>query len=150
MIPQRNDRNRNGTVAFHRGGRWNNPVARSKGTVTMLSKTYPIIVAVAFAAMPVAGVYAQQNNPTGNLGSNRSSTATPGTADSGAASGMHTGDVRSSTGGTSNSGGSSMASQPGATGRTVVPGNNSSVSGDTRATTDNKTGGGQGSGGGGR
>ena len=116
----------------------------------MLSKTTPISVAVALAATPVAGAYAQQNNPAGNLGSNRSSTATPGTADNSAASGMRTGDVRPSARGTSNSGGSSMASQPGGTGRTVVPGNNSTVSGDTRASTNDKTGGGQGSGGGGK
>lgn len=112
----------------------------------------PLVFAAALSAAPFVVAQAQQNNPAGNLGSNRSMTAAPGTADSQAASGMHTADTK----GHSNAyGGASMNKTsprtPGATGTTVVPGNNSTVASDAKSSYQQKTAGSQtGSGGGGR
>lgn len=117
----------------------------------MLIRYASMAFAAALIAAPVA--MAQSNNPTGNLGSNRSATASPGTADSTSSTGMHTGDSR---GGVSNYGGSSTSmgmtsGTPGSTGHTVVPGNNSTVASDHSATTQQRQTGnqaGSGSGGG--
>ena len=99
------------------------------------------ILAAGSMAIPMVAAVAQQNNPAGNLGSNRSSTAAPGTADSKAASGMTTGDVSSSHTATSGSSGAALNSTtPGATGHTVVPGSNSSQAGSAVGTAEQKTG----------
>jgi hypothetical protein len=106
----------------------------------MFSKS--ILLAATLIAVPMAAAMAQQNNPAGNQGSNRSVTASPGTADSKAASGMSTGDANSRTTGTSNYSGSAMSSTaPGATGKTVVPGSTSSQANSANGTMEQKTGG---------
>lgn len=113
---------------------------RVRKDVEMFSKS--ILLAATLMAVPLATAMAQQNNPAGNQGSNRSVTASPGTADSKAASGMSTGDVNSRTTGTSNYSGSSMSNNaPGATGKTVVPGSTSSQANSAAGTMDQKTNG---------
>ena len=119
----------------------------------MSAKPRSLLFAAALFAVPMAPALAQQStNPPGNLGSNRSTTASPGTADSHAASGINTGDVGSRGTGTSNYGGAGMSSAtPGSTGQTKVPGNNSTVAGNTTGTNTQQTTGNQtGSGGGAR
>jgi hypothetical protein len=117
----------------------------------MFSKSRSLLLATVLMAVPMTAAVAQQNNPTGNMGSNRSVTASPGTADSKAASGLNTGDVGSHNTGASNYGGSAMNSTtPGATGRTVVPGSTSSQAGASTATMGQKSGGGGGESGGGK
>ena len=107
----------------------------------MFSKSRSLLLAAALMATPLATALAQQNNPAGNMGSNNSVTASSGTADSKAASGMHTGDVGSHAAVNGNYGGSAMnGTTPGATGRTVVPGSNSSPSSVAAATSEQKTG----------
>ena len=107
----------------------------------MLSKSRFLMVAGALMAMPATAALAQQNNPTGNMGSNRSATAAPGTADSKSGSGMHTGDVGSVTSGSSNYNGTGMnARTPGSTGKTVVPGSTSSEATASSGTAEQKTG----------
>jgi len=70
----------------------------------MTSVSRALLLSAALMATPVVAAVAQQaGNPVGNYGSNRSATASPGTADDQAASGMHTGDV-----GTRNTTGNSM------------------------------------------
>jgi|SRR4051794_18438638 hypothetical protein len=69
----------------------------------MTSISRALLLSAALMGAPVVAAVAQQNNPTGNYGSNRSATASPGTADDQAASGMHTGDV-----GTRNTTGNNM------------------------------------------
>jgi hypothetical protein len=98
-----------------------------------------LLLSAILLAAPLTGAFAQPNNPAGNYGSNRSETATPGTADSKAASGVNTGDVGSH-GATSNYAGTNPTT-PGATGRTVVPGTTSTQSGDAAATAKTQTGG---------
>jgi hypothetical protein len=84
---------------------------------------------------------AQSNNPTGNQGSNSSVTASPGTADNGAVSGMHTGDAGATRTTTSNYGGSAMnPTAPGATGQTVVPGSTSSQASSSAGTSEQQKG----------
>jgi hypothetical protein len=88
---------------------------------------------------------AQQNNPTGNMGSNNSVTATPTTGGSpppgvSTPPGMSTTDtgVRGTAG---NYSGSAMSSTtPGATGHTVVPGSTSSQASSAAGTVEQKTG----------
>lgn len=118
-------------------------------------KSRSFLLASTLLIAPVATAMAQQNNPTGNMGSNRSVTAAPGTADSKAASGMSTGDVGTHATGTSNYGGSAMNSTtPGATGKTVVPGSTSSQASSAAGTANQRsgtaTGSGEGGGGGGK
>jgi len=108
--------------------------------------TQTLFLVASMVAAPAIGALAQTDT-TNNHGVNRSVTASPGTADSQAASGTHTGDVRpgaSPYSSTRSVTGSQAANpyKPGATGRTVVPGNNSSVAGVTGATRDTQTGGG--------
>jgi hypothetical protein len=108
----------------------------------MLFKSRSILLAATLMAAPLATAMAQQNNPTGNLGSNRSATAAPGTADSSAASTMHTGDNAARGTSTNSHGGTSMNNTtPGATGHTVVPGSTSSQAGAAGSTVREKTGG---------
>jgi hypothetical protein len=106
----------------------------------MFSRSASLFFAAALLAAPAA--LAQHNNPTGNEGSNRSVTASPGTADSHAASGANTADTH----GFSNYGGSgaSSSTMPSHT----TPGNNSSVAGNSSATGREATGTSSGSGGG--
>jgi len=96
-----------------------------------------LILAASLFAIPVVGALAQ-GSTTNNYGANRSETAAPGTADSKAASGLSTADSQSG----SAAAPSSSAKSPrvdGATGRTVVPGSNSSVASDRSATGLGKT-----------
>ena len=103
-----------------------------------------VIFVAAILAVPVASTMAQ-SNPTGNYGANRSATATSTTGDK-PETGINTADVKSphkthrhrvrTTGGA-----------PGGTGKTVVPGNRSTVAGDADATAGTKT---TGTGGGGK
>jgi hypothetical protein len=84
-----------------------------------------LLSAVLFAA-PLTGAMAQDSNPTGNYGSNRSMTASPRTADNKTQSGMNTGDAHAGGSMGSYSGSASNPRTPGGTGRSVVPGSNSS------------------------
>ncbi len=104
----------------------------------MTLKSCSFILAVSLVAMPVAGALAQGNNPAGNYGSNQSTTAAPGTADSKTMSGMHTGDTTAHTSGTAP--GAMNSTKPGATGKTVVPGSTSSIAGAASNTAEQKTG----------
>jgi hypothetical protein len=105
-------------------------------------KSRSLLLAATLLAAPMATAMAQQNNPTGNMGSNRSVTASPGTADNKAASGMSTGDAGTHATGTSNYGSSAMSSTtPGATGKTVVPGSTSSQANAASGTANQKSGG---------
>jgi hypothetical protein len=104
--------------------------------MTLHSRSF--ILAASLVAMPLVGALAQNTNPAGNYGSNQSITASPGTADSKAASGMNTADSNATPsaippGATSNY-------TPGATGRTIVPGSNSTVAGATPGSQTEKTG----------
>jgi len=81
---------------------------------------------------------AQHNNPAGNQGSNNSITASPGTADSRSESGMNTSDAGPSRTALGNYSGSSTSA--GSTGRTIVPGNNSSQASNSSATTQQRQG----------
>jgi hypothetical protein len=103
----------------------------------MFSKSRSLLLAAGLIAAPMATAMAQHNNPAGNMGSNDSVTASPGTADSTA--GMNTADSRSTT--TSNYAGSAMNSTTrGATGHTVVPGSTSSEANSSSGTDEQKTG----------
>lgn len=104
----------------------------------MTSHSRFLILAASLVAMPLAGALAQSNNPTGNYGSNQSMTASPGTADNKAASGMNTADVNATPPRVSSQAKSNYV--PGATGRTVVPGSNSTMAGDVPSSTAAKTG----------
>jgi hypothetical protein len=106
----------------------------------MFSQSRLLLLAASLMIASVATAMAQ-SNPAGNLGSNNSVTASPGTADSAAASGMSTGDVGSHGTTTSNYGGSAMNSTaPGATGQTVVPGTTSSQASSAAGTDQQQTG----------
>lgn len=106
----------------------------------MTSKSQMLLLAAGLLAVPLGAAVAQPN-PAGNLGSNRSATASPGTADSSSESGMHTGDVGSQRTATGNYGGPATSSTtPGATGRTIVPGSNSSQASAAEGTAEQKTG----------
>jgi hypothetical protein len=85
----------------------------------MTSISRSLLLSAALMAAPLAGAIAQQNNPAGNYGSNRSATAAPGTADSKPMSGMNTGDAGP---GDANSAAARSGSgmTPGNAGRTLV------------------------------
>jgi hypothetical protein len=107
----------------------------------MLNKSRSFLLAAALLAAPVATAMAQQNNPAGNLGSNRSATATPGTADNSAASTMTTGDAGAHGPSANTHGGAATNHNvPGATGHTVVPGSNSSQASSAPSTARERTG----------
>lgn len=102
-----------------------------------------LILAASLVAMPLAGALAQ-SNPTGNLGSNTSSTASPGTADDKAVSGLETGDAKAKHArpvrmARNPSTSKPTDSTPGATGRTIVRGDSSTIQGDAAATAQQKT-----------
>jgi hypothetical protein len=96
----------------------------------MVSKSRLILLAASLIALPFGIAVAQQNNPAGNMGSNNSATASPGTADRNP--GMNKGPSPRPAARNTNT--------PGGTGRTVVPGSTSSQAGSAPATTDSKTG----------
>ena len=104
----------------------------------MTSISRSVFLAAALATTPLVAALAQ-NNPTGNYGSNRSTTAAPVTGDSTGSPGMNTGDVNGKSTMTNSYG--TSATKPGSTGRTVVPGNNSSVASDTGGTAKTQSGG---------
>jgi hypothetical protein len=107
----------------------------------MFQKSYPILLAATLVVAPLTAAVAQSNNPPANMGSNRSSTAAPGTADNKAMSGMHTGDTNAPHSTTGNRSGSAMDSTtPGATGRTVVPGSTSNQASSSAGTAEQKSG----------
>jgi hypothetical protein len=119
----------------------------------MFLKSGTILLTAGLIAVTLGIAVAQQNNPTGNQGSNRSITATPGTADNSPGSATGTGSAGSRNTGTSNYGGSAAnTTTPGATGRTIVPGSTSSQASSAAGTAEQKTGatstGGSGGGGG--
>jgi hypothetical protein len=106
----------------------------------MFSQSRLLLLATGLMAASMATAVAQ-SNPAGNLGSNNSVTASPGTADSPAVSGMNTGDAGSRGTATSNYSGSAMnGSAPGATGQTVVPGTTSSQASSAAGTDQQQTG----------
>ncbi|MEA2740233.1 MAG: hypothetical protein QOH05_3540 [Acetobacteraceae bacterium] len=107
----------------------------------MFSKSRSLLLAATLMAAPLATAMAQQNNPAGNMGSNNSVTATPGTADSKSMSGMNTGDAGSRGAAMSNYGGSSTNNTAaGSTGHAVVPGSTSSQADASSGTAQQKTG----------
>ncbi len=104
----------------------------------MASISPSALLVAALLAMPLANAMAQ-SNPTGNYGSNRSATAGPVTGDQPAA-GLNTGDVSSSRKKPTHKVRSTRATA-GTTGKTVVPGNHSTVAGDADATARAQSGG---------
>jgi hypothetical protein len=106
----------------------------------MLFKSRSLLIAAGLIAVPLAAAMAQ-NAPTTNPGSNRSVTASPGTADNKDASNLTTGDANAHSTMTNTYGGSNMNNAtPGATGRTVVPGTTSSQASSAPSTMQEKTG----------
>ncbi len=103
----------------------------------MLRTLQNLILTASLTAVPAAGVLAQ-SNPTGNLGSNKSITAAPGTADDNAISGLNSGDANAKRPHPTQA--ARDRKMPGSTGSTVVPGNSSTVSGNQAATVEQKTG----------
>jgi hypothetical protein len=112
----------------------------------MNSISRALLLFSALLAAPVTSTMGQ-SNPTGNYGGNRSMTATPGTADGMAGSEVKAGDNRADATQGSYAGSTSNARMPGGTGRTVVPGSNSSqasvAAGTVRMRTDTTIGGGK-------
>jgi hypothetical protein len=104
----------------------------------MLFRSRSLLLAATLMAAPLATAMAQ-SDPTGNLGSNRSVTASPGTADNSAASTMSTGDAHGTTTNTYSGAGMNNTT-PGATGRSVVPGTSSSQADASQSTMQEKTG----------
>ena len=94
---------------------------------------------VVLSATPMLAI-AQGNNPTGNMGSNRSDTATGTNVDKSQKPGMGTADVKPGVNAPTPSAAAKDNMVPGATGKTVVPGSNSTVSGDQTGTAAAKTG----------
>jgi hypothetical protein len=110
--------------------------------VDMISKSCSLLLAAGLMVAPMATALAQSNNPAGNLGSNNSASATPGTtADSKSTPGMNTGDAGSHSTVSGNYSGSAInPTTPGATGRTVVPGDSSSQASASSGTMQERTG----------
>jgi hypothetical protein len=84
-----------------------------------------VLMTISLIGIPLAGALAQPNNPVGNQGSNNSVPAAPGTAGTDSAKAP----MKVGTSGT-----------PGGTGTAIVPGDNSSVRGDKKASMDQKLG----------
>jgi len=105
----------------------------------MNSKLRLSLMTVALLATPVLAI-AQGNNPTGNMGANRSDTAGGTSADKMQKPGMATADVQSGANTPKPTAMAQDSAAPGATGKTVVPGSNSTVSGDKSGTVAAKTG----------
>jgi hypothetical protein len=120
-------------------------LVRKGGNMNLKSRW--LLLAATLMTVPMTNAMAQQNNPAGNMGSNRSVTATPGTADSRAGSGMNTADMGSHGTTTSNYAPSMNNPTPGETGHSVVPGSGSSQAGSAAGTVEQRagqqTGGGQ-------
>ena len=108
----------------------------------MISKSCSLLLAAGLMVAPMATALAQSNNPAGNLGSNNSASATPGTTDdSKSTPGMNTGDAGSHSTVSGNYSGSAInPTTPGATGRTVVPGDSSSQASASSGTMQERTG----------
>jgi hypothetical protein len=105
----------------------------------MTSKLRMSLMTVAFLATPMLAI-AQGNNPTGNMGSNRSDTSAGTNVDKTQTPGMGTADVRPGVNAPKSSAAAKDNMVPGATGKTVVPGSNSTVAGDQSGTSAVKTG----------
>lgn len=97
------------------------------------------LMTVVLLATPVLAI-AQGNNPTGNMGSNRSETSAGTNVDKTQKPGMGTADVKPGVNAPMPSAAAKDNMAPGATGTTVVPGSNSTVSGDKTGTSAGKTG----------
>ncbi len=106
----------------------------------MFSKSSFLLLATALMAAPIASTMAQQNNPTGNLGSNRSATAAPGTADTKAAPGMNTADVGANKTPRGNYSGSPMNPTKSNPSAAYAPGSNSNNANMSKATRNTQTG----------
>jgi hypothetical protein len=107
----------------------------------MTSFPRSLLLAATLLAAPLTVATAQDSNPTGNYGSNRSATSAPGTADSQSASKLRTGDVPSRAGTGGFMGSASKSTTPGGTGRAVVPGNNSTRASASPGTAETRSGG---------
>jgi hypothetical protein len=105
----------------------------------MTSKLRMSLMTVALLATPMLAM-AQGNNPAGNMGSNRSDTSAGTNVDKTQTPGMGTADVKPGVNSPKPSAAAESKTAPGATGRTVVPGSNSTVAGDQSGTSAAKTG----------
>ncbi len=101
----------------------------------MTSTLRTTALALLIGAAPLAA-FAQSNNPAGNLGSNSSPTATAPTANAPGVP-MHAADATAPV--RTPSAAAQNPHVPGATGQSVVPGNNSTIAGDRSATATSKT-----------
>jgi hypothetical protein len=90
-------------------------------------------------ATPMLAI-AQSNNPTGNMGANRSETAVGANVDKMQKPGMGTADVQPGAKTPMPAAMAKDSTVPGATGKTVVPGSGSTISGNKTATEAAKTG----------
>ncbi len=103
----------------------------------MTTKFRYLYLVGALAALPAFAVHAQGTGGTASAGSNRSSTATPGTADNKAESGFYTGDASKTP--LTPSAAAMNPNTPGGTGETVVRGDHSSITNDASNTLTNKS-----------
>lgn len=105
----------------------------------MASKLRISLMTVTLFATPMLAM-AQSNNPTGNMGSNRSDTAAGTNVDKMQKPGIGTADVQSGANTPKSTAMAKDSTVPGATGKTVVPGSSSTVPGDKMGTAAAKTG----------
>jgi hypothetical protein len=121
------EQNRKGhwRVAFYAA--WKCSRGFFRKTSLMFSKSRTLLLAATMMAAPLATAVAQQNNPTANMGTNGSATASPGTADTTTPTGNYAGSSMSKT-------------APGGTGHTVVPGSSSSQASSSAGTAEQKAG----------
>ena len=113
----------------------------------MVSKSRIALMTVALFATPMLAM-AQSNNPTGNMGSNRSEMAAGTNVDKMQKPGMGTADVQSGANPSKPNAMAKDSTVAGATGKTVVPGSSSTVSDSKIGTAAAKTGSTNASGGG--
>ena len=105
----------------------------------MTSKLRLSLMTIALLATPMLAI-AQGTNPTGNMGSNRSDTATGTNVDKAQKPGLGTADVKPGVKAPEPTAAAKDNAVPGATGKTVVPGSSSTVSGNQSGTSAAKTG----------
>jgi hypothetical protein len=105
----------------------------------MTSRLRMSLMAVVLLATPALAI-AQGNNPTGNMGSNRSDTSAGTNVDNAQKSGMGIADVKPGMNAPKPPAAAKDNTISGATGRTVVPGSSSTVAGDQSGTSAAKTG----------
>lgn len=117
-----------------------------KDEAPMTANARALLLAAALVAAPLAGALAQ-SSPTGNYGTNQSTSASPGTVDNKATSGLNAASSQHKPSTTTAA--AANKNVPGATGRTIVPGSSSTIAGDAPNTASAKTDGGGTSGAGG-